>query len=62
MVPTKSPKKAYRKGGSITLYIRWDTTNMIMDPPMIFPNNRKEIDTIFASSPIRFSGIMKNIG
>ena len=30
-----------------------------MDPPMIFPNSRKEMDTIFASSPMRFKGIMK---
>jgi len=35
---------------------------MMIDPPMMLPNSRNDMETIFASSPITFSGIMKNIG
>ena len=30
--------------------------------PVMFPNRRKEMETILASSPIRLSGIIKNMG
>ncbi len=62
MVPTNSPKNALSSGGNKMLYVKCDTTRMMMDPPMTFPNIRKEMDTILASSPITFNGIMKNIG
>ncbi len=31
------------------LYVKWDTTRIMMDPPMMLPKSRNEMDTIFAS-------------
>ena len=44
------------------MYVKWDTTKIMIEPPIILPNKRNEIDTILANSPIRLSGIMKNMG
>jgi hypothetical protein len=60
--PINIPKKTYKKGGIIMLYKRFETTSMIIAPPIIFPYKRKDMDTTLAISPIKFKGAIKNIG
>ena len=39
-----------------------DTTKIIIAPPRILPNRRKDIETAFESSPIKFNGAKKKRG